>query len=334
MKDVAQLAGVSRTTVSFVLNGKPHSNIPEATQIRIKDAVKQLGYRPNTLARGLRADRTNTIGFISDVVATTPYAGQIIQGSQELAWENNNLLLLINTGVDRTMKRVAVETLLDHRVDGIVYAAMFHREVDPPASLREVPTVLLNCFVADQSLPSVVPDEIQGGYDATHHLLEKGHRRIGFVRDESGVPASLGRFEGYKQALASYDVPFDPALVWTRGDSVPATGYAGATELMQLEEKPTALFCYNDRMAMGAVDALRTLGLSIPRDVAVIGYDNQEIIAAHIRPALTTMQLPHYEMGQWAVQHLLKFINNSENASSETPIQHLMACPLIERDSA
>ena len=332
MKDVAQLAGVSRTTVSFVLNGKPHSNIPEATQARIKDAVKQLGYRPNILAQGLRSSRTNTIGFISDEVATTPYAGQIILGAQEQAWQHNNLLLLINTGSDKAMKRVAVETLLDRRVDGIIYATMYHREVSPPDAIREVPTVLLDCFTAERSYPSVVPDEVNAAYDAVTYLLEKGHRRIGFIRVEPTIPASVGRLEGYQQALNDYDIPFDPKLVWAGGEGVQAGGYTGTMTLMQQENRPTAIFFFNDRMAMGGYDALRSLGLSIPSDVAIIGFDNQEIIAADIRPALTTMQLPHYEMGQWAIEHLLSLINNPATEKKK-PAQQLITCPLIVRDS-
>ena len=332
MKDVAELAGVSRTTVSFVVNGKSHKNIPEKTQKRIKDAVRQLGYRPNTLAQGLRSDRTNTIGFISDVVATTPYAGQIIQGAQELAWQHNNLLLLVSTGTNREMKNVAVETLLDRRVDGIIYASMYHREVHPPESIREVPTVLLDCFDANGTLPSVVPDEVQGGYDATRHLLEKGHRRIGYITDELDTAAKFGRLQGYQNALAEFGVAYDAALMAT-AESEPQGGSQATHQLMQLAQPPTALFCYNDRMAMGAMNKLQSLNLSIPKDIAIVGFDNQELIAPHLNPPLTTLQLPHYEMGQWAVQHLLQMINK-DILISKTPIRHKLNCPLVVRASA
>ena len=331
MQDVATLAGVSRTTASFVINNVDGSGIPEETRRRVWDAVKQLGYRPNAIARGLRSAKTSTIGFISDEVATSPFAGEIIHGAQDRAWEDEMLLLLVNTGGNQAMKRVAVETLLQRQVEGIVYATMYHREVHPPEGVRQVPTVLLDCYVADASLPSVVPDEVDGGRRATEVLLARGHRRIGFINNNDAVPATLGRLEGYQQALATYGVPFDESLV-VAGESLAHGGHDCALELMQRPQRPTALFCFNDRMAMGAYDALRKLGLSIPDDVAVVGFDNQEIVAAQLYPALTTMQLPHYQMGRWAIDELLRLIAQG-GPTAEPPVQHKMPCPLIERNS-
>ena len=331
MQDVANRAGVSRTTASFVINNVNGAGIPEETRQRVWDAVKELGYRPNAIARGLRSAKTSTIGFISDEVATSPFAGEIIHGAQDRAWEDEMLLLLVNTGGNQAMKRAAVEMLLQRQVEGIIYATMYHREVHPPESVRHVPTVLLDCFVADASLPSVVPDEADGGRRATELLLACGHRRIGFINNFDPVPATLGRLAGYKQALAAYGLPFDERLV-VEGESLARGGHDCALELMQRPERPTALFCFNDRMAMGAYDALRKLGLSIPDDVAVMGFDNQEIVAAHLYPALTTMELPHYQMGQWAIGELLRLIAHGEPADAP-PVQHKIACPVIERDS-
>lgn len=331
MQDVATLAGVSRTTASFVINNVEDAGIPQETRKRVWDAVKQLGYRPNAIARGLRSAKTHTIGFVSDEVATSPFAGEIIRGAQDRAWEDDKLLLLVNTGGNQAVKRAALDTLLQRQVDGIIYATMYHREVHPPESVRLVPTVLLDCFLADASLPSVVPDEVGGGRRATEALLERGHRRIGFINSQVPVAAATGRLEGYKQALAAYEVPFDESLV-IAGESYARGGYDCVMNLMQRGDRPTALFCFNDRMAMGAYDALRKLGLSIPDDVAVIGFDNQEVIADHLYPALTTMELPHYRMGQWAVEEVLRLIS-SNNGSNAAPVQHKIDCPLISRDS-
>jgi len=331
MYDVARLAGVSQTTVSFVVNRTPHGNIPQETQDRVWAAIEDLGYRPNAIARGLSAQRTNTIGFISDEIATTPHAGRIIEGAQELAWKHKMLLMLINTGSHQKMKRAAVEMMLERRVDGIIYATMYHRPASPPDNLREVPTVLLDCFTEDRSYPSVVPDEVKGGYTATKFLIEKGHRRIGFINNSDPVPATFGRLEGYKQALAESDIAYHVDLVRT-AESEPNSGYDRTLDILKLDDRPTALFCFNDRIAMGAYDALRKLNLSIPEDMAVIGFDNQELIAAHLHPGLTTMELPHYEMGQWAIKHLLEIIDHPERDVS--PIQHTIECPLIERTSA
>jgi len=333
MQDVAELAGVSRTTVSFVLNDTPlASKITAETQERIWAAVKELGYRPNAIARGLRSNCTHTIGFVTDQIATTPYAVRILEGAQEMAWTNGYLLLLINTGGDQRLKRTAIDMMLDRQVDGIIYATMYHRPVTPPANMHEVPAVLLDCYTEDRTFPSVVPDEVSGGRTAVEFLLKKGHRRIGFALDSDPVPAAMGRLEGLKQALAAQGVPFEAALVQT-GESTPTGGYKTARALMHLPNPPTAIFCYNDRMALGAYNALRDLNLTIPDDVAVMGFDNQELIAADLSPPLSTMSLPHFEMGQWAVRHLLKLIEDSDDVNQKEPLQHLMNCPLIERES-
>jgi LacI family transcriptional regulator len=174
-----------------------------------------------------------------------------------------------------------------------------------------------------------VPDEVQGGYDATEALLRKGHRRVGFINNVDPIPATFGRLEGYKQALTSYDVPFDPALVCAQVSDA-AGGYQGTMALMQRPNPPTALFCFTDIVAMGAYDALRRIGLAIPDDVAVVGFDNLELIAAHLNPTLSTLELPYYAMGQWAVQYLLE---QADSASAPTPVQQKLACPFISRSS-
>jgi len=328
MYDVARVAGVSQTTVSFVINNVPNANIPQETRDRVWAAVEELGWRPNAIARGLSLQRSHTIGLISDEIAISSHAGKIIQGAQDAAWAQNKMLLVINTGSNPDIERVAVEMMLERQVEALIYATMYHRPVTLPAALRQVPTVLLDCYVEDRSLPSVVPDEVQGGRTATEALLQKGHRRIGFINNVDPIPATSGRLEGYKQALAAYDVPFDVGLVCS-GAIGGAEGYHCAQELMRLPEPPTALFCFNDTMAMGAYDAVKELGLTIPDDVAIIGFDNLEVTAANLRPPLTTMELPHYAMGQWAVQYLFDHTDGPHHDS----IQQTIACPLIERTS-
>jgi LacI family transcriptional regulator len=330
MIDVAHHAGVSQTTVSFVLNNAETANIPDETRQRVMASIAELGYRPNVLAQGLRMQRSGIFGFVTDQIAITPHAGKIFEGAQDVAWENGKILMLVNTKSDPDLEATAINLLLDRRVEGIIYATMYHRPKILPPSLREIPTVLLDCFVEDHQLPSVVPDEFGGGYGAVKYLLEKGHRRIGFVNHVQDIPAATGRLEGYKSALKDYGIAFDPALV-CYDESRQDNGYQCARQLLQIENRPTALFCFNDRTAMGVYDAIRNLDLKIPEDVAVVGFDNQEIIAAHLYPPLTTMQLPHYKMGVWAVQKLVEILSGVEQIN---PVQHKMPCPLIERASA
>lgn len=330
MKDVARLAGVSRTTVSYVLNNAPGAeNIPADTQARILAAVEALGYRPNALAQSLRSNRSHALGLIADEIATTPFSGRIIQGAQETAWKHGKILFVINTNRNPKVEEAAVESMLEQQVEGILYAAMFHREVEPPANVGEVSTVLVDCYSPERDLPSVVPDEVSGGYSATEHLLKKGHRRIAMINGKPGLPATVGRTEGYRRALAAYGIVPDESLI-CYGGWWQETGYENTHALMQRAEPPTAIFCATDRIAMGAYDALKELGLRIPTDVALVGFDNQEIIAAHLRPGLTTMALPYYEMGKWAVEYLL----TRENQQTEQPVQATLPCPLVERESA
>ncbi len=328
LKDVAQRADVSLTTVSLVLTGKAGANIPEATQARVLAAAAEIGYRPNAMARGLRRGRSDTFGFISDEIATTPFAGAMIQGAQDAAWEAGIVLLLVNTGRDRRIEARGLELMHERQVDALIYATMYHQIVDPPPALREGPAVLLDARAHDASLASVVPDEAAGAYAAIELLARAGHRRIGFVQDIEPIPATRDRLEGYRRALGDNGLSFDPDLV-VLAPSNAHGGCEAALRLLDLPDAPTALFCFNDRMAMGAYRAIAGHGLRIPEDVSVIGFDDQEQIAPWLVPALTTVALPHYKMGRWAVEFLLEVL---EGGTPGTP-QHRMACPLVERDS-
>jgi LacI family transcriptional regulator len=284
---------------------------------------------PGVAALRVRTQPSGILGFVSDEIGITPYAGKIYEGAQDAAWKQGKILITADTKNDPQLQTAAFDMLIDRQVEGIIYGTMYHRAVTPPDLLRTVPSVLLDCFVADHSLPSVVPDEVGGGYKATSVLLEKGHRRVGFANNQDPIPATPARLHGYVAALAEHGIPFDPTLVVTDSSDSDG-GYRCAQKLMQLPDRPTALFCFNDRMAMGAYYALRELNLAIPKDVAVIGFDNQEIIAAHLNPALSTMELPHYQMGQWAINYLLEHIGREADAQ---PIQHAIECPYIERAS-
>ena len=327
ISDVARLADVSRTTVSLVIRG--NADIPAETKERVMAAISELGYRPTLAAQSVPTQRSGAFGFVSDEIVTTPYAGKIFEGAQDTAWKQGKLLILANTKNDPQLQAAALEMMMERQVEGIIYATYYHRPVTPPDLLWEVPSVLLDCFVPDRSLPSVVPDEVAAAHKATSVLLEKGHKRVGFLNNRDPIPATSARLQGYLAALAEHGIPFDQALV-TSDSSDPDGGLRSAQTLMQLPDPPTALFCFCDRMAMGAYYALRQLNLSIPENVAVMGFDNQETIAAHLKPGLSTMELPHYEMGKWAFNYLLEQINHEGDTH---PVQHTIECPYIERAS-
>jgi len=340
MADVAKHAGVSRTAVSFVLNNRENASISDETKQRILEAVQTLGYRPNAGARALASQRSDWYGLVTEIV-TAPFAVNIIKGAQDEAWLDKKFLLIASTeqatGQNGSrhagMEDAAVEKLLEQRVAGILYAATWHRAVHVPEIVREIPTVLINCFDAEGKLPSIVPDERRGGRRATERLLAAGHRRIGFINLDPDIPAALGRMEGYREALAQAGIAFDPDLV-VSGHATADVGYEAACELLDRRyggkaARPTALFCANDRMAMGAYDAIKERGLAIPKDIAVIGFDNQELIAAYLRPKLTTVALPFEEMGALGVQTLASLTAGQPI----TAHQQMVDCPLLERFS-
>ncbi len=331
IRDVAKSAGVSFKTVSRVLNDE--TTVRPATRQRVLDAMEALDYTPHHTARQMRTRQSNTIGFISDEIATSPFAVDIVKGAQNEAWRNGMLLLVVNTERDRQHEADAIATLLERRVEGIVYAAMFHRFVEPNDRLRQVPAVLIDCFGPNGTYHAVVPDEEQGGHLATRTLIDHGHRRIGFVNLDpvASAAAAAGRLAGYRRALSEAGLAFDPGLV-RHASTAPDQGYVLTAELLELEQRPTALFCGNDRMAAGAYCAIYERGLRIPSDVAVIGYDDQEEIAAYLMPALTTIALPHQAMGRWGVQRLLELIAAGDELPRVAP-PHRLTCPLVIRDS-
>lgn len=329
MHTVAHLAGVSQTTVSLVLNNNAE-NIPEETRNRVWQAIKELGYRPSAAARRMRTHQSNFIGFITDQIATTPHAGKIVKGAQDVGWENGKTILLINTESNPEMEAAAIEVMLEQEVEGIIYASMFNHEVTLPETLKEVPTVLLDCFTEDHSFSAVIPDEIGGGYTATEALIKKGHRRIAFANHSFKTGGSVGRLIGYQRALSDYGIPYDESLVQYEVGEADG-GYRISKQIFSRKERPSAIFCFNDRMAMGLYDGLRELNLSIPGDVAVMGFDNQELIAPNLHPALSTVELPHYEMGRQAVTYLLSQVGKPFVEIEPTEI--VVPCPLVLRNS-
>lgn len=337
MTDVARRAGVSRTAVSFVLSNRENASISEETRTRIAEAVQALGYRPNAGARALASQRSDWYGIVTEIV-TAPFAVDIIKGAQDQAWLDHRFLLIAPSdqadavGRNQGLEDAAIEKLLEQRVEGLLYAATYHRAVHVPQSASEVPTVLINCFDADGKLPSIVPDERAGGRLAVERLLQAGHTRIGVINLDPNIPAAVGRLGGCREALAAAGLELDPELV-VAGYATADGGYEAACRILDRykegQGRPTALFCLNDRMAMGAYDAIKERGLTIPGDIAVIGFDNQELISAYLRPKLTTVALPFEEMGALGVKTL-----SALTAGQPIPAdQQLVGCPLLERSS-
>lgn len=325
MTDVALRAGVSPTTVSFVLNNKADSNIPQVTRDRVIAAANELRYRPNASARALRTKTTMTIGFISDRIASGTYATGAIQGAQDAAARQNRLLLVINTGGDPAVEQRAVASFIERQVDGVVFASYATRQVHPVEEFDLMPTVLVNCFTAEPRFRCILPEEFAAARSSTQLLLENGHRDIAFINGPSSYWAAEQRRLGFESALHDCGDPRIKARQFS-GDWWPESGYSVTKHLVAEEPPPTAILCGNDRMALGCYDALREEGLEVPRDVSVLGFDNQEF-SAHLRPPLGSVRLPDYEMAERAVDLL------SPGPSNLTPGREYIRCEVIPRAS-
>ncbi len=324
MADVGRAAGVSPTTVSLVLNGRD-TKISDATRERVLAAVAELDYRPNRTAQGLRLGTTSTIGFLTDEIAIEPFSGPMIAGIHDLAWEQRSLLLMVNTTRNPSRLRAAVEDLLDRRVDALVFAAMGTRQVEFPDVPPTTPTLLVNAFTADGALPAILPDEIAGGRAAVEHVLALGHRRIAFIAGREAAWATRMRITGFREGLEAAGL--DPSRCPIHlGNYRIDSGYEITLKVMRGKHRPTALLMGNDQMAAGAYIALARMGLRIPDDVSVVGYDD-EPLAADLSPALTTVRIPFYEMGRIAAQHTL------DRTVGTLPSRTYEPCTIIHRSS-
>lgn len=327
MMDVAAKAGVSQATVSLVMNDSQGVRLSDATRKRVLAAARELGYELiRRVPRQATTDKT-AIGLVVDELSTDPWMALAFDGVREKAWEFGLTVHLGVTRGDRGMEDHVLGMMRQQPLLGLIYGTVLTRRVTPAQTLFDHPSVLLNCYDEERRLPSVLPADLLGGRTATERLLRAGHRRIGLITGQTGVEGASERLRGYRQALASRDIGFDPKLVYP-GNWQPDSGFSGTKVLMAQAAPPTAIFCANDLMAVGCLEALRELGLSIPGDVAVIGFDDREI-AQYTRPPLTTMILPHYDMGATATEILI----DRANRMSARPEQLKVECPVVERQS-
>ena len=327
--DVAERAGVTATTVSRVLNN--HHYVSDETRAHVLEVIKEMDYRPRHSARQMRTQTTRLFGLLTDEISTSPYGYEIIRGAQEEAWAHNQVMMIINVGRDKKLIEEAVEELLEREVEGIIYASSVHSVVDLPSLLTKVPTVLANCYEEQDRFVSFIANEVKGGFDATRILLEQGHRRIAFLNlmPTDKRKASAERLMGYQKALGEHGIPFDPQLLrYTNHE--PLAGYYYAREFMQFDNPPTAFFCGNDRTALECYMALKELGIKIPDDMSIVGYDDYKDISERLHPPLTTIALPQYQIGRSAMNYLYDSIHNGKNLKT---IRMLIDCPPVIRDS-
>lgn len=327
IRDVAAATGFSVNTVSRALNDKP--DVSAETKRVILETAKKLGYRPNKLARGLRSNKTQTIGVIVADIAN-PFFGAVVKGVAQAAREQNWSIILGNADEDYEQEEEAVQVMLAEQVDGLLITpCQKKRGTIEQLERSGLPFVLLGRRFDDLPADYVVPDEVQGGFLATKHLLEMGHTRIAMINAPLYISSAQKRLEGYKKALIQYGIDIDESLITSQALTV-EEGYSVAKSLLRCTPRPTAVFAYSDFVAFGVMKAIREAGLRIPEDIAVAGFDDVEFSSC-LEVPLTTIKSPKEKMGREATKVLLEKINSAPQRNSRKEIK--LEVKLIVRQS-
>jgi LacI family transcriptional regulator len=325
IREVAESAGVSYATVSHVINNT--RLVSPETRERVVAAMAALNYRPNALARSLRQGKTNTIGLVLPDSAN-PFFAEISRGIEDEAFKKGYSVFLCNTELDMQRELFYVDVLSKKQVDGIIFVAAG----DQADSLdflvrRNMPVVMIDRNVPNVEIDAVLTDNQLGGFLATSHLLELGHKRIACIAGPSSITPSAERIIGYRKALEEASLSYDEKLI-LRGDYHAQSGMEITHSILSMDPRPTAIFALNDLMAIGALRAAAEAGCSVPGDLAVIGYDDLEI-ARFTNPPLTTIAQPKKEIGAQAVNLLVDRMSRK----SRPPSRLVLAPELIVRGS-
>lgn len=303
LAEIAQLAQVSVSTVSRAL---ANSNYPlkEETRQRILRLAEEMGYQPNLIARSLQTNRSHLVGVIVDRMQS-PFSGLTVQGIQDGLRNAGYSISIAYSNRDQSLALEAINSFYSRQVDGIVILnSWLHTYNDPILSMQDRPFVFVNRLFSTCLRNCVGPGDCYGAQLATQHLVDLGHRRIAYINGMEDWIEAQNCLSGYQDILLKNGLPEDKALI-RQGNWGVESGYQATRELLALEERPTAIFAANDIMAMGAIYAIQDAGLEIPGDVAIVGFDDRDF-AAWIRPALTTVRMPSFEMGQAAARLLLQ----------------------------
>jgi LacI family repressor for deo operon, udp, cdd, tsx, nupC, and nupG len=312
IKDIARIANVSYSTVSRALRNSPLVN--HETAERIRRIAAEAGYRASAVARSLVTGRTQAIGVVVTTIAD-PFVAEVVSGVEDYANEQGYSVVLANSNADPDREMKVVHSFEERRVDGILITASRVGAVYLPLlSKMQIPIVLINNQHPGQFVYSVMIDNTPASREATRHLIQLGHRRIGYLGDRCGFQSDTERFAGYRHALEEAGIPFLPELI-SHGDGKLEGGMQAMEKLLTLADLPTAVFCYNDMSAIGAMRTLRLRGLRVPQDISLVGFDDLDF-ASYTVPPLTTVRQPKQQMGRKATEILLKLLAGSDSESS------------------
>ncbi len=326
MHDVAQAAGVSLMTVSRVVNDK--DDVSQATRQRVMEIIDQLNYRPSSIARGLATHQTGTLGIVVPDISN-PFFASIVRSAEDAAYAQDYSVFLGNTNEDPQREQAVLHSLEDNQVDGLI---LFSSRLEDDALCeilgRFPAAVVVFRKRVMPDLGAITLDDAYSAQLAIEHLLDRGHRNIGLISGPTISLSSFGRVEGYKNALRAAKISVRRERI-RHCHPVVETGQETATELLQSNPELTALFCHNDLIAVGALQACAALGLQVPEDIAIIGYDDIRL-AGLVNPTLTTLRIPRKEIGTQSMQMLLAQIDDDRLEPQEIHLKPEM----IVRESA
>ncbi len=330
IKDVAQLANVSPSTVSRVI--ADNNRISDETKHRVRQAMQELHYHPNLIARSLIKRSSQTLGLVlsrsTDSAFSNPFFPEIIRGISAVSKRYHYGLMLATAEDYAEEAKLCLRMMTERRVDGVLLlASRVHDDLIQELSANDCPFVVLGRAPEGLRCYAVNNDNIQAAYSAVRHLLSLGHQRIALLNGPDDYTFCQDRFEGYRFAFREFGLESDPALI-KNGSLTPEDGYRLTQELWQADPAPTALFCVDDVMAIGAYRAVKERRMAIPGDIAVVGF-NDDPLASVIEPHLTTVRIPIYEMGVSAAEMILQILEGAE----PFPPQKILSSELIIRQS-
>lgn len=316
IRDVAKHAGVSTATVSRVLNDEPR--VTPAYRQAVLDAVAELGYRRDRVARSLRARQSQILGLIiSDI--QNPFFTSVLRGVEDIAYERDYTVLLCNSDENPLKERLYLDIMISERVAGVIVAPA--RETNNHSQVvvkAGIPVVAVDRRMLDLKVDTVVVDSTEGAYRAVEHLLRLSHRRIAFIGGPPEVMTAQERKEGYLAALRQFGIPPDPALVRTTDYKLEG-GYRATSEILELDHLPTAIFAANNLTTLGALNCIHEKDLRIPGDVAIVGFDDMPW-STSLNPPLTAVAQPAYELGRTAASLLLQRIKQPDREVVEVKL--------------
>ncbi len=325
IKQVSELAGVSSATVSRVINNT--DTVKEKTRQQVLDAMAKLGYRHNVIAASLASNKTHTVGYVVPELHGS-FFGSMMAGSEKVLRDANKHMLVVTGHSDEKLEKKEIEALLSRRCDALIlHVEAVSDDYLIELAAQDVPLVVVNRYIEAIGEHCISLDNFSGGYMATEHLIEQGHRDIAYLAGALFKADGKNRLEGHKQALADYGIEYDDSLM-VEGNFQAQSGEDGINTLNERGVTYTAVACANDEMASGAINALRILGKQVPEDVSVIGFDNIDF-ASYLTPKLTTVNYPVGDIGTMAARWIL----NQVYGDHKMTMEHILRPELIVRGS-